>query len=312
MEHNAFQDEPIQTTMTAETFERHRRYLFAIAYRLLGSASEAEDIVQDAYLRLAASDRGRIDAPRSYLATVVTRLCLDHLKSARVSRAAYLGPWLPEPVPTADAVTDPALAVEQREELSFAFLVLLERLTPEERAAFVLREAFDLPYAEIAEALDKSVPAVRQLVHRARAHVADDRPRFRVSNAQQQQLVERFLTATVGGDPRALTELLTAEATLWTDGGAEARAARRPLHGSDAVARFMVGVAGKLPVDTRTTFAEINGGLGAVFWSGDSIIGVMMIESDGERIGALRIVSNPPKLAYLSRRLDATAGQSAD
>jgi RNA polymerase sigma-70 factor (ECF subfamily) len=284
-----------------QTFEALRPYLFAIAYRMLGSASEAEDVVQDAYLRSTGADT--IRAPKAYLSAVVTRLCLDRLKSARATRETYLGPWLPEPVPTADLAATPLEAVEQRAEISLAFLVLLERLTPEERAVYVLREAFDFPYDEIASILDTSVAASRQLAHRARERIAEGRPRFVASPEEQRRLTERFLAATQDGDLRSLTELLAADVTLWSDGGAKAQAARRPLRGRDAVTRWLLGVIVKAPPGMTSTFEAINGGAGLLLWDRDDLINATLVDVFDGQIAAIRMIVNPDKLAYLRRRL---------
>ena len=294
----------------AEAFEALRPYLFAIAYRMLGSASEAEDVVQDSYLRFTRAAPEAIRSPKAYLAAVVTRLCLDRLKSARVVREAYVGPWLPEPAPTADLAPTPEEAAERREEVSLAFLVLLERLTPEERAVYVLREAFDYPYQEIAAILGKSVAACRQLAHRARQHLAD-RPRFAASPEAQRRLTEHFLAAARRGDLPALTEVLAADVTLWSDGGEKALAARRPIHGRDAVARWVIGIAAKLPVDAVVTFEDINGGVGVLVWVGDELVSAMTLDVGDGRVRAAHVVVNPDKIAYLRRRLTDRRGAFA-
>jgi RNA polymerase sigma-70 factor (ECF subfamily) len=294
----------------AAAFAALRPYLFSIAYRLLGSAADAEDVVQDAYLRAKSAPAAEIRSPRAFLATVVTRLCLDHLKSARVARETYVGPWLPEPVPTADLVPTPAEEVERREQVSLAFLVLLERLTPEERAAYVLREAFEYPYDEIAPILGKSVPAVRQLAHRARERVAEGRPRFSASLEEQRRLTERFLAAALDGDVPALVAVLAADATLWADGGAKARAARRPIEGAERIARWLAGVLAQAPADARASLVALNGRTGVAFWSGNDLISAATVEVAGGRVAAVHVVVNPDKLAYLQRRLVAT-GQRA-
>lgn len=300
--------------LDAAAFEGLRRYLFAVAYRMLGSASEAEDIVQDAYLRARDVRVDEIQSLKAYLATVVTRLCLDHLRSARVQREVYVGPWLPEPVPTADLVTLPAQAAEQADEISLAFLVLLERLTPEERATYVLREAFAYPYDEIAAVLGKSSAAVRQLSHRAKERVAAERPRFQASPETQRALAERFLAASRAGDLGALTTMLAADATSWGDGGAAIGAARRPIVGRDAVARLIARGMEKWLKDTSATFALVNGGIATLLWRGGRLQSVVTFEADAERIHGIRTVVNPVKLAYLERRLgemDATAAHPA-
>jgi RNA polymerase sigma-70 factor (TIGR02957 family) len=291
----------------ADEFESLRPYLFSIAYRMLGSASEAEDIVQDAYLRLRAAAPNEIVSPKTYLGTIVTRLSLDQLKSARLARTSYHGPWLPEPVPTSDLAATPDETAERRDDVSLAFLILLERLTPEERAAYVLREAFDEPYDRIASILGKSVAATRQLAHRAREHVADGRPRFAASPTEQERLTERFLAAAQGGDLRGLTEVLATDVTLWSDGGEKALAARRPIEGREAVARWILGIAAKLPAGTRFSVEPINGGLGVLTWIGTELAAVTVLDVAADEIRGIRAVVNPDKLAYLTRRVSPPA-----
>ncbi|MDQ3693314.1 MAG: RNA polymerase sigma factor SigJ [Chloroflexota bacterium] len=287
----------------AAEFEALRPYLFAIAYRLLGSASEAEDIVQEAYLR-ARDAAEEIRSIKAYLATIVTRLCLNHLTSARVMREAYPGPWLPEPVPSGDADPAGVEAVARGEEVSLGLLVLLERLTPEERAAYVLREAFDYPYDEIGLILSKSVAATRQLAHRARERIAAGRRRFTATPEQQRRLTERFLAASRRGDLPALMEILAADVTAWADGGEKRpRAARRPILGRDKVARWLVVVLSQGYPEARATTAEVNGGVALLLWSGEELAAAAMIDVAGERIAELRFLVNPDKLAYLQRRL---------
>src|SRR5215218_1855656 len=219
-------DSSVAGPIDAEVFETFRPYLFSIAYRLLGSASEAEDVVQDAYLRALGSARTDIASPKAFLSTIVTHLCLDALKSARVTRESYVGPWLPEPVPTQNLLS-PAESAEQADDISLAFLVLLERLAPEERVAYVLREAFDESYDQIATILGKSVAATRQLAHRARERVNDGRPRFSVSRTEHESLTSQFLTAAREGDLPTLIAGLMPDVVLLTDGGGKAQAARR-------------------------------------------------------------------------------------
>jgi RNA polymerase sigma-70 factor (ECF subfamily) len=292
-----------RTPIDADEFESLRPYLFSIAYRLLGSASEAEDVLQDAYLRLRSATADDIASPKAYLGTVVTRLSLDRLKSARLARTSYHGPWLPEPVPTVDLAPTPDEAAERREEISLAFLVLLERLTPEERAAYVLREAFGEPYDQIAAMLGKSVAAVRQLAHRARDRIADGRPRFAASRAEQERLTARFLAAAREGDFRALTDALASDVTLWSDGGDKALAARRPIVGRDAVARWLAGILAKLPADGRFSVEQINGGLGVLTWLGSALVSATMLDVAAGRVRGIRVVVNPDKLDYLARRV---------
>lgn len=244
-------------------FEQYRRLLFSIAYRMTGSVMDAEDIVQEAYVRYQSVDREEIENPKAYLTTITTRLTLNHLDSARVQRETYLGPWLPEPV----LVTDqPVLATPSRQasdfdSISMAFMVLLENLTPAERAVFILREVFDYPYDEISEILEKSEVACRKLYSRAKTYVAANRPRFKAKPSEHRRLLEQFVTASTSGDLDGLTHLLTEEATLWADGGGKVRgAAIHPVRGREAVARFLMGAAARFtPVGASIGIVEVNG-----------------------------------------------------
>jgi RNA polymerase sigma-70 factor (ECF subfamily) len=298
--------------MDAREFEGLRRYLFSIAYRMLGSASDAEDIVQDAWLRYRAADDGTIRAPKSYLSAVVTRLCLDHLKAARATRETYHGPWLPEPVPTADLEPTPQERVERGEDVSLAFLVLLERLTPEERAAYVLREAFDYRYDEIAAIIGKSVPATRQVAHRARERVTSAAPRFEADRDAQRRLTERFLAAARGGDMQALTTVLAADVVLVADGGVEALAARRPIRGRDNVLRLFESGMRTLYADVDVTLEDLNDTVAVVFWRGGMPVLVTTATIAAGRIQAFHAIVNPTKLAYVARRLSAALAAGGD
>ena len=279
-----------------ETFEAHRPLLFSIAYRMLGSVMEAEDVVQETYLRYSATPFASIKSPRAFLSTVTTRLCLDQLKSARVKRETYVGPWLPEPLLTAEA---PAEIVAKQEMISMAFLVLLESLAPVERAVFLLREVFDYDYAEIAGIVEKSEASCRQSYHRAKQRITERRPRFAPSRAAQEKLLTQFLQAISTGDMASLTSLLTEEATLWADGGGKAHAAKRPIVGRDAVARFMIVLHRLFTSSMRVEFAEVNGGLAILVWDQDRILSVMNFAFDGEQIHAIRNVVNPDKLQHV-------------
>ncbi len=267
--------------------EALRPYLFSIAYRMLGNASEAEDMVQEAFLRFYAGTQGEIASPKAYLATVITRLCLDELKSARVTRAAYHGPWLPEPVLTADLAPGPEEQAEHRDDVSLAFLVLLERLTPEERAAFVLREAFDYRYDEIANVIQKSNAASRKLVQRARERVDVPQRDARVSLDDQRRLTERFLDAARRGEIQRLEEMLAADVTYWMDGGRQARASRRPIHGRNSVARLMSFLLVKIFPSLEFTYEPVNGGFGVLWWEADRLIAVTEAAIDDGEIVAL-------------------------
>lgn len=286
-------------TMSADRlarFEANRRRLFGLAYRLLGEATEAEDVVQDAYLRWAAS--GDVADPEAWLAKVVTNLCLNRLTSARIRRESYVGPWLPEPVFTKDGELGPLETVEQRDSVSFGVLVLLERLTPPERAVFVLREAFDYSHAEIAEALDVTEEHSRQIYRRARRHVGDERKRFDADSGQRARMLERFLAATVHGDLAGLERLLSEDVVTWADGGGIA-AARRPILGRDKVARYLTGLSRRPELDDiELAFEEINGEPAAAFRFHGNLLGLVTIECVGGQVAAVRILLNPSKLAY--------------
>lgn len=282
-----------------ERFEANRRRLFGVAYRLLGEASEAEDVVQDAYLRWERSDTAV--SPEAWLTKVVTNLCLDRLTSARARRERYVGPWLPEPVVTGGGALDPLETVEQRELLSLGMLVLLERLTPPERAVFVLREAFGHSHREIAEILEVSEPHARQLYRRAQQHVATARRRFTAAPGRHRQLVERFLEATMGGDVPALERMLAEDVVAWADGGGKAPAVRRPLVGRDEVLRYLLALsayAGRI----RLLPEVVNGEPALVLYLDDQLSGVTVPEFDGDRIVALRTVTNPDKLVFLAKQ----------
>ena len=288
----------VSTDERLERFEANRRRLFGVAYRLLGEASEAEDVVQDAYLRWEASDSAV--SPEAWLTKVVTNLCLDRLTSARARRERYVGPWLPEPVLTDDGgARDPLETVEQRELLSLGVLVLLERLTPPERAVFVLREAFGHSHREIAEILDVNEAHARQLYRRAQKHVAAARKRFTVAPGQHRQLLDQFLRATLAGDVPALERMLAEDVVATADGGGKAPATRRPLAGREQVLPYLLalsGYAGRI----RLTPDEVNGEPALVVYLDDRLSGVTVPEFDGDRIVALRTITNPDKLAFLA------------
>lgn len=278
-------------------FEARRVRLFGLAYRLLGSAEEAEDTVQDAYLRWDRADLAAIEHPDGWLAKVVTNLCLNRLTAARSTRERYLGPWLPEPVLT--ETLGPLETAEQRDSVSFAVLVLLERLTPAERAVFVLRTAFGYGHREIAEVMDISEANCRQLYRRATQHLAEHRPRFQPSPADRERLAARFLAAAQDGDLPALEELLAADVTSWVDSGGRLSTARRPIVGRDRVSRYFAGGWRKATPGTEFTFAEVNGTTAVLARVGDKLVGVVTLEFADDRIAAVRIVANPDKLSHL-------------
>jgi RNA polymerase sigma-70 factor, ECF subfamily len=286
------QEEPISEA-ASETFERHRSLLFSISYRMLGSVMEAEDVVQEAFLRWQGASGREIHAPKSYLSTVVTRLSIDRLRSAKACREEYVGPWLPEPLATGEG-SDVADALD--ETLSMAFLVLLESLTPVERAVFLLREVFDYDYEEISHLVGKSETNCRQIAHRARGYVAARRPRFERSPEQQERLTERFVEACSTGDMPALLELLAEDITLWSDGGGRVRAALNPIYGPEKVTRFLLGVLRKTPPTFVSRLARVNGQPGIVGYVEGRPASVLTLDTESGRIRAIRIVVNPEKL----------------
>jgi RNA polymerase sigma-70 factor (ECF subfamily) len=282
-----------------EQFDAHRPLLFSIAYRMLGSVMDAEDVVQDAYLRWEKAAEAEIQSPKAYLSTIVTRLCLDHLRSARAQREEYVGPWLPEPL-MSDPAPDVADTAALHETLSMAFLVLLESLTPVERAIFLLHDVFGYEFSEIAGIVDRSEANCRQLARRARGYVEARRPRFESSAAQQERLTQQFLRACSVGDLPGLVATLADDITLWADGGGKVQAARNPIHGADAVARFLLGVLRKAPAGLDTRFARVNGQPGVVSYLDGRPFAVLLIDVAGERIQGLRFVVNPDKLRHLA------------
>lgn len=282
-----------------ETFARHRGYLTGVAYRMLGSLSEAEDVVQEAYLRWHRVERGEIRQPRAWLTTSVTRLCIDHLRSARVQREEYVGPWLPEPVPT-DMPETPFGRVALAESLEMALLVVLERLAPAERAAFLLRETFDYSYREIAEILGKSEAACRQLVSRAKSRVRAGRPRFMPTVEERERVVGRFSEALATGELADLVALFEEDIVLYSDGGGKVAAARNPIYGADRVARFFLGLRPKAPPDLRAVPRQVNGQTAFVATSGGEPYFVMTFEVSGERLHRIHVVRNPDKLRYVA------------
>jgi RNA polymerase sigma-70 factor (TIGR02957 family) len=290
-----------------QAFEEQRPRLFAIAYRLLGSASEAEDAVQDTFLRWHAADPDTVRSPAGWLAKVLTNLCLTRLTSARARRETYPGPWLPEPVLTAQSALGPLDRAEQRESVSLAFLLLLEQLTPPQRAVFVLREAFDYSYREIAGILDFTEVNCQQLYRRARLQLAKDRPRFpqrsSASRKQGHRIAEEFLAAARTGDLAALESLLAADVVAWADGGGKTVAARRPVHGAPRVARYLSGWMSRDVPGLRIVVSEVNGQPGIVGIVGQQLLVAVLLSLDGGRITAVHAVANPDKLTFLAGQL---------
>ncbi|GLW71566.1 RNA polymerase sigma24 factor [Kitasatospora phosalacinea] len=281
-----------------DVFTAHRGVLFGTAYRLLGSVADAEDVLQDAWIKWSAAGRAeQVENPRAYLVRTVTNLSLTRLTSARAVRESYVGPWLPEPVLTE---ADAAEGAELADSVSTALLVVLESLGPVERAVFVLREAFGFSHAEIAGFLDRSEATVRQTAHRAREHVRARRPRFDTDPEQRREVTGRFLAACDGGDLNAMLELLAPDVTAWSDGGGKVTAARRPLHGADPVARWMVGVLAKPSVrGTTWRSASINGEEGVLFTVDGHPIGALTFDLADGLIRNLRFQVNPDKLRGL-------------
>ncbi|GHE91839.1 DNA-directed RNA polymerase sigma-70 factor [Amycolatopsis deserti] len=278
-------------------FEANRPRLRGLAYRLLGEASEAEDVVQEAYLRWDASTG--VEVPEAWLTKVVTNLCLTRLTSARARRELYTGPWLPEPVFTDHDELGPLETAEQRESLSVGLLVLLERLTPPERAAFVLREAFGHSHREIGEILDLDETHVRQLYRRARQHVSDGRKRFTATAEQRRAIVERFLAATVHGDVAALERMFADDVVSWADGGGKVTAARRPVSGRERVARYVAGLVNDPRAgDIEFSVRSINGEPGIAMHLWGELFGIVLLEPGADGLVALHTIVNPDKLAY--------------
>nr|WP_042183921.1 RNA polymerase sigma-70 factor [Kibdelosporangium sp. MJ126-NF4]CEL15960.1 RNA polymerase sigma-70 factor [Kibdelosporangium sp. MJ126-NF4] len=284
-------------------FEEQRPRLFGLAYRLLGSAEEAQDVVQDAFIRWGGVDRPTVATPSAWLAKVVTNLSLNRLTSARVQRERYVGPWLPEPVITVDGVLGPLETVEQRESVSFAFLVLLERLTPAERAVFVLREAFAYSHRDIAEIMAMSEANCRQVHRRARQRVQEARPRFDSDRQERSRLVERFLAAARDGDLSGLEQALAADVSSWADGGGKVTTARRPVLGRQRVIRYLGGGMSRFASGLRLEAFEINGEPAVLVSAGGAAVGAVMPEIGDGRITVLRIVANPAKLRFLTRQV---------
>ena len=290
--------------MTEEEFNELRPSAFAIAYRMLGSVSEAEDVVQEGFLRLhRARERGeRVESPRAYLSTVVSRLALDHLRSARVRRETYVGEWLPEPL-VASADDDPARKAEIADSLSLAFLVLLESLSPEQRAAFLLREVFEEPYDRIAQIVGTSEQNARQLVTRARRHVDERRPRFEASREQREELATRFFAAAEEGDLEGLEALLAHDVVLHGDGGGKVPAIARAMHGRTRVARLLTAGFARLqtlPGGFTARREDVNGQPGALFVDRDGrLIGVMILDVAEGQIQGVNSIVNPDKLRHL-------------
>jgi len=292
--------------VTEEPYAQLRPLLFSIAYRMVGSVSEAEDIVQEAFLRhhRARREETEIGSPRAWLSAVTTRLAIDHLRSARVRRETYVGTWLPEPLLT-DPAPGPGEHAELADSLSIAFLTVLERLTPVERAVFLLRDVFAFPYDEIAGALERSEESVRQLASRARRRIDEQRPRFAVPRERQEELTDRFVHAVQTGDADELLRMLAEDAVAYTDGGGKARAAPRPIHGRDRVTRLLASFSrpGGGLEGLAVRRAEINGQPGRITVDpAGRVVGAVVLDVGDGLVQAVRIVVNPDKLRHLQPR----------
>jgi RNA polymerase sigma-70 factor (TIGR02957 family) len=290
-------------TADQQMFDRHRTLLFSVAYRLLGSAADAEDVVQDAWFKWSADDRSQVADAKSYLIRIVSNLSMERLRATRRQREVYVGPWLPEPILTESDAADDVVTAES---VSMAMLVVLETLSPIERAVFVLKEVFDFSYVEIAEALDRSEVAVRQAGHRAREHVRARRPRYETDREKKRQVTERFFAAAAGGDISHLMELLAPEVTLRTDGGGKVRQAMRPIIGAPRVIRWLAGnikrpYEGVDVADMTADVVEINGGPGIVMCGAGRVIATITVDLDADgRIASIHSVANPDKLRAIA------------
>lgn len=286
---------------SGESFELERSRLLALAYRMSGSVADAEDVVQEAWLRwdrLGPEGRAGIERPAAWLTTVASRLALDHLKSAQVQRERYVGPWLPEPVLTDDG--DPAATVELAESLTLGFLAVLERLGPVERAVFLLADVFGEPFAAIAPVVERSEEACRQIASRARRRVREDRRVFRPAAAHRDELVQVFMTACAVGQIDDLRRVLTDDVVLVSDGGREVHAARRPVLGVDRVTRLLANLTQRMPADVELVQHDVNGEAGLIFSRAGSVWLVMVFEVLEGRIAAIRMVLNPAKLGRIT------------
>jgi RNA polymerase sigma-70 factor, ECF subfamily len=298
-------------TLVAEAYADFRPLLFSIAYRMVGSVAEAEDIVQESFLRYQAALEGStpIESPKAYLSAVVTRLAIDHLRSARVRKETYVGEWLPEPLLTEGRPPEGARDAETADSLSMAFLLLLERLSPVERAVFLLHDVFDYDYREIAAIVERSEDNCRQLAVRARRHVEEHRPRFEASREAREQLATRFFDAVGGGDFGALIDLLAADVVVYGDGGGKVPSWRQPIVGRDRVARLLLGLGRQLDeLGITMRQAEVNRQPGAMFFDpSGGLINVLTLDIADGQVQTVRSVINPEKLGHLGPLADLGA-----
>ena len=290
--------------VSAKGFEANRGRLFGLAYRMLGSRAEAEDVVQDAYIRWHQSDRSSIRNPEAWLVSATTRLAIDRLRALKTQREAYTGPWLPEPM-TRDTAPAPDQRLELASDLSIAFMVLLERLAPEERAAFLLRDVFDFDYGQIATVLDNSEDACRQIVHRARTRIKSERKRFEVTEAAKADLLRKFTQAVGARDEKALIDRFAPDATWTADGGGRAPAAAHPIVGADHIAKLVIALRDRLQSDRATMeLIRVNGETGLCVRTDGRITAVLAMLSDGKHIHAVYSIVNPDKLSASDGRLN--------
>jgi len=283
-----------------ETFEEYRPLLFAIAYRMLGTVNEAEDMVQDTYLRYQAVDPATIQAPKAFLTTVISRLCLDYLRSAQVKREQYIGPWLPEPLPTqSDRMDDPAETVEVHETLSMAFLILIQQLSPLERAIFLLREVFDYGYEEIARIVGREEAACRQLFSRAKKHLTENRPRYSSPPEAHMALFAQFLQSCRTGDIASLQTLLAEDVGMWADGGGKVQTATRPLSGRTSVLALLRGLLARLTPDMTFEVVVLNNRPALITREKGIVTTTLSVETDETHIRKIWMTRNPDKLDHL-------------
>ncbi len=282
---------------TSVSWEEQRPYLFAIAYRMLGSISDAEDMVQEAFVRTQQSGE-LLRQPRSYLATAVTRLCMEHLRKAYVRRESYVGPWLPEPL-VESVEPEAERRTEQAESLSLAFLRILENLTPTERAVFLLREVFDYSYDEVASIVEKTPASCRQLAKRARDHIQENRPRYTASEEKKQHLMGQFFLCCTEGDMEGFLTVLSEDAILYSDGGGKVHAARRPIYGADKIARFFLGILKKKQEDVVVLPAFVNGEPGLVEYLHGQPQSAFTVTIENDRITELFVINNPDKISRI-------------
>jgi RNA polymerase sigma-70 factor, ECF subfamily len=279
-----------------EVFEEHRPALARLAYRMLGSLADADDVLQEAFLRWARDTREDVQSPRAYLFSIVTRLCIDHRQSVEVRKMTYVGPWLPEPV-VEPVSLGPGIELETAESVSMALLLVLESLSPVERAAYLLRRIFDYDYEVIAQILDKSEPSCRQIVSRAEQRIHSQRPRFDADPAQAERLTDAFLRACSTGDLNGLVQILASDAVLYSDGGGKASAALAPIRGADKIARFFLGIMKKSLKNMEVHRVRVNGQPGVVITLESQLVNVLTLDVVDGRIASCFVVRNPDKLA---------------